>query len=58
MDENCNITTTSEKLFLHRNTLRYRVKKIEELLDLDLHDFNQCIKLKMALEVKKIIGEN
>lgn len=58
LDENCNITTTSEKLFLHRNTLRYRVKKIEELLDLDLHDFNQCIKLKIALEVKKIIGEN
>lgn len=55
LNENCSITNTAEKLFMHRNTLKYRINKIEESLDLDLHDFDDCIKLRMALDIKKII---
>ena len=55
LDENCNITVTSEKLFLHRNTLKYRIKKIEELLECDLHDFNDCANLKIAVYIKRIL---
>jgi sugar diacid utilization regulator len=55
LNENCSITNTAEKLFMHRNTLKYRIKKIEERLQCDLHDFDDCIKLKMALDISKMI---
>jgi sugar diacid utilization regulator len=55
LNENCNITVTAEKLFLHRNTLKYKIKKIEELLNCDLHNFNDCIKVKIALYINKML---
>ena len=55
LNENCSITNTAEKLFMHRNTLKYRIKKIEERLECDLHNFDDCIKLRMALYINKII---
>lgn len=56
LEENCNITTTSEKLFLHRNTLKYRLKKMEELLGCDLHNLGDCARLYLAIEAGKLIG--
>jgi len=55
LNENCNITITAEKLFLHRNTLKYKIKKIEELLNCDLHNFEDCMKIKIALYINKIL---
>ena len=55
LNENCNITVTAEKLFLHRNTLKYKIKKIEELLNCNLHNFDDCIKVKIALYVNKVL---
>lgn len=55
LNENCNITVTAEKLFLHRNTLKYKIKKIEELLNCDLHNFDDCMKVKIALYVNKVL---
>lgn len=56
-NENCNITSTADKLFLHRNTLKYRVKKIEELLNCDLRNFNHCNKIKIAIDIGKILNK-
>lgn len=56
LNENCNITVTAEKLFLHRNTLKYRINKIEELLNYDLHNFDHCMKVKMALYIKAMLN--
>lgn len=55
--ENCNVTSTADKLFLHRNTLKYRIKKIEELLDCDLRNFDDCNRLKMAIEIGKVLKQ-
>lgn len=55
LNENCNITATAEKLFLHRNTLKYKIKKIEELLYCDLHNFDDCMKVKIALYINKVL---
>lgn len=54
LNENCNITVTAEKLFLHRNTLKYKIRKIEELLNCDLHNFNDCMKVRIALNIGKM----
>ncbi|MFB6468101.1 PucR family transcriptional regulator [Cytobacillus sp. Hz8] len=45
---------TSEKLFLHRNTLRYRIKKIEEVLDIKLDDINNRLNITAALKIKQL----
>ncbi|MDY4078460.1 MAG: PucR family transcriptional regulator ligand-binding domain-containing protein [Clostridium sp.] len=55
LDKNCNVTITAETLFIHRNTLKYRLRKIEELLHCDLHNFKDCSNLKIAFDSKKII---
>jgi sugar diacid utilization regulator len=55
LSENCNITSTAEKLFMHRNTLKYRIKKIEELLNCDLRNFEECLKVKMAICANKVL---
>lgn len=57
LKENCNISVAAEKLYLHRNTLTYRVKTIEQLLNCNLHNFDDCLKLKMALYVINIVGQ-
>lgn len=56
-NHNCNITLTAEKLFLHRNTLKYRIKKIEELLKCDLHNFDHCTNIKIALYINEILNK-
>jgi sugar diacid utilization regulator len=56
LNENCNITIAAEKLFLHRNTLKYKIKKIEELLNCDLHNFEDCMKIKIALYINKMLN--
>lgn len=48
-DNNLNISETSRKLFLHRNTVIYRFKKINDLTGLDPKNFEDAIYLKLAL---------
>ncbi|WP_251552149.1 PucR family transcriptional regulator [Neobacillus muris] len=48
------ITATSKALFLHRNTLRYRMKKMEEILDMKLDDLNTKLNILAAFKVKML----
>ena len=54
-DNNLNISETSRKLFVHRNTLVYRLGKIKKITGLDLREFDQAIVFKVALMVKKYL---
>ncbi|MGL5330768.1 MAG: PucR family transcriptional regulator, partial [Peptostreptococcaceae bacterium] len=42
IDNDLNISKTSTALFLHRNTLIYRLEKIKEILGLDLKFFKDA----------------
>lgn len=55
LKENCNISVAAEKLYLHRNTLTYRIKTIEQLLNCNLHNFDDCLKLKIALYIINVV---
>ncbi len=55
-DNNLNVSETSRKLFVHRNTLVYRLEKIRKLTGLDLREFEHAITFKVALMVKKYLG--
>ena len=48
---NLNVSQTSDKLFVHRNTLVYRLEKIRKLTGLDLREFDNAVVLKVALMV-------
>ncbi|MFD1606963.1 CdaR family transcriptional regulator [Oceanobacillus luteolus] len=45
-----NVSKTAQKLYLHRNTLIYRLKKIEEITSLDTKSFQHCVVLYVALK--------
>ncbi|QED48862.1 PucR family transcriptional regulator [Cytobacillus dafuensis] len=48
------LTKTSDAMFLHRNTLRYRIKKIEEILDKKLDDMNVKLNITAALKIRQL----
>ena len=54
-ENNLNVSETSRKLFVHRNTLVYRLEKIKKLTGLDLREFDHAIVFKVALMVKKYL---
>ena len=55
-ENNLNVSETSRKLFVHRNTLVYRLEKIKKLTGLDLREFEDAIVFKVALMVKKYLN--
>jgi len=52
---NLNVSETSRNLFIHRNTLVYRLEKIKRVTGLDLREFEQAIVFKVALMVKQYL---
>jgi carbohydrate diacid regulator len=57
-ENSLNVSETSRKLFVHRNTLVYRLDKIKKLTGLDLREFDHAIIFKIALMVKKYLAAN
>lgn len=57
-ENNLNVSETSRKLFVHRNTLVYRLEKIKKLTGLDLREFDDAIVFKVALMVNKYLDSS
>lgn len=45
----------AEKLFIHRNTLNYRLNKIKEILDCDLNDPSTRLRLEIGLKIVNLL---
>ena len=54
-ENNLNVSETSRQLFVHRNTLVYRIEKIQKSTGLDLRNFDDALTLKIALMVESYI---
>ncbi len=52
-ENNLNVSETSRQLFIHRNTLVYRLDKLQKMTGLDLRVFEDAITFKIALMVVK-----
>lgn len=52
-DNNLNISETARKLFIHRNTLVYRLEKIQRKTGLDVRVFEDALTFKIAVMVEK-----
>ena len=49
LDLNCNITDTAKHLFIHRNTVKYRIQRCKEILGEDILDPKNTLKLRISL---------
>ena len=49
LQNNCNISHTADAAFTHRNTIKYRIIRIEELLHIDLQNASARLNLHLAL---------
>ncbi len=52
-ENNLNVSETSRQLFIHRNTLVYRLDKLQKSTGLDLRSFEDAITFEIALMVVK-----
>ncbi len=55
-ENSLNVSETSRKLFVHRNTLVYRLEKIRKLTGLDLRQFDHAIVFRVALMVRQYLS--
>ena len=44
-----NLSQTADDLFLHRNTILYRLRKIEEILQASLDNYSLCLQLELSI---------
>jgi DNA-binding PucR family transcriptional regulator len=51
---NGNWTYTKDRLHIHGNTLNYRLARIMALLNMDLNDYQQRLKVQIAFEILDI----
>ncbi len=51
-EHNLNMTDTAKELYIHRNTLLYRLAKIKHFTGLDPRKFNHALQLYIALKMK------
>ena len=50
-ENNLNVSETSRQLFIHRNTLVYRVEKLQKATGLDVRTFDDALTFKIAMMV-------
>ena len=55
-ENNLNVSETSRQLYIHRNTLVYRLDKLQKSTGLDLRIFDDAITFKIALMVVKYMN--
>ncbi|KRF04546.1 hypothetical protein ASG89_22150 [Paenibacillus sp. Soil766] len=50
----CNVSETAKKLYIHRNTLLYRLDKFKNETGLDVRTFNHAVLVRLALLLYKV----
>ena len=56
-ENNLNISETARQLYLHRNTLVYRLERLEKILGLDIRKFEDAMTFKLAMMVRAHVRE-
>lgn len=53
-----NISETARKLYIHRNTLVYRIEKLQKVTGLDIRKFDEAMTFKIAMMVNDYLHSN
>ena len=56
ISHNLNMNETANSLYIHRNTLHYRLEKIKNILNMDLNDIDNILTLKLSLAIYALRG--
>ena len=54
LENNLNVSETSRNLFMHRNTLMYRLDKIERMTGLNLRNFSEAVTFRLITILSKL----
>ena len=54
LENNLNVSETARKLYMHRNTLTYRLDKIQRATGLDIRNFSDAITFRLCSLLYKI----
>lgn len=54
-EEGGNIQKTAARLFVHRNSVNYKISRIEEILNCDLSNLEEKIEINLALKLTEIM---
>lgn len=57
LDNHYAVQPTAEALYIHRNTLQKRLRRIETLLGVDLADIDDLMELYLGLRALQLVGE-
>ena len=52
-----NLSDTARQLYIHRNTLVYRLDKVQKQIGLDLRSFEDAVTFKILMDLKKVSGD-
>lgn len=52
-----NLQATADALFLHRNSLAYRLRRVEEVAGVNLDDFEDRFRLQLALKARQVLAQ-
>ena len=55
-EHNGNLSQTAEAMYIHRNTLLYRMERIAEITKMDLNDPENRLALQLALRIQRMTG--
>lgn len=55
MDNQCDITKTAEKIYIHRNTVKYRINKCSNIIGSEIEDPMNSLNIRIALYVSESI---
>lgn len=55
LNKNCNLNQTAKTLFIHRNTIKYRLQRIEEITNTSLDDAFTRLNFFNAILIKKFL---
>lgn len=51
---NCNVSETAKRLYIHRNTLIYRLDKVKQETGLDVRNFGDAVLMRLAVLLDKV----
>lgn len=56
IDNKYDLSKTARALYVHRNTVKYRLSRCEELLDMSLNDSSDSFTIQLALEIQSMLS--
>lgn len=56
LDAQSNVEQTGKMMFLHKSTIKYRIRKIKELLSCDILKLPEAYELYVAIAIKRLIS--